>query len=195
MIKNFCSVFPGWILQADFYQTCEGFIFAANFWLSFCRLMVAGAWITTLVLASPQAIIFRSNHYLKLTRLVYSEYKLFTKCQDAILMIWFRVLKHPERDFYQVTIKKTSIHVYRCFKNITASLKLQLPFLWRQVYLFLEAENHSARIWWLTQLFWVTIKSKNKSVRMVGEESSLKMPIGFERRSFKKVHSLPAMWW
>ena len=33
--------------------------FCQDIWWDFCRLMVVGAWITTLVLASPQAIIFR----------------------------------------------------------------------------------------------------------------------------------------
>ena len=49
-------------MQANFTN-----FFAGCFLLNFCRLMVVGAWITTLVLASPQAIIFRSNHYLQPT--------------------------------------------------------------------------------------------------------------------------------
>ena len=76
----------------------------------FHRLMVTGAWITTLVLASPQAIIFRcpwnqSNQFQFYAFVQkYLTCEKVSRCQIPETVYWkcFRVLKHPDRDFYQV---------------------------------------------------------------------------------------------
>ena len=51
-----------------------------------CRLMVVGAWMVTLVLASPQAVIFR-------------------------------VLRHPEKNFYQVHLGQSLFHIYAYYHS------------------------------------------------------------------------------